>query len=180
MDVQFELNKLLDELQQQVPFKNGSLFVIGASTSEVSGNRIGQQGSEQLAQDLFQAFEAFREQTGVHLVFQCCEHLNRALVIEREVAERLQLQEVHAIPVRNAGGAMAAHAYKQFNDPVLVEWISAHAGIDIGDTFIGMHLKEVVVPIRLSKNQLGSAHVTYATTRPKRIGGERAVYQLSE
>ncbi|MBM7840643.1 uncharacterized protein (TIGR01440 family) [Alkalihalobacillus xiaoxiensis] len=180
MRIEAELGTLLNEFQQQAPLKKGSLFVIGASTSEVGGGQIGQQGSEQLAKELYAAFKAFQQQTGVHLVFQCCEHLNRALVVEREVAESFQLQEVFAVPVRNAGGAMAAHAYRQFDDPVLIESISAHAGVDIGDTFIGMHLKEVVVPLRLSRNQLGSAHVTYATTRPKRIGGERAVYHLSE
>src|SRR5690606_9163932 len=111
--------------------------------------------------------------------YQCCEHLNRALVVERTAAERYGLEIVHAVPVPRAGGSMAAFAYKQLERPCLAESIQAHAGIDIGDTFIGMHLKRVAVPIRPSIATSGEARVTMAFTRPKLIGGARAVYEDS-
>lgn len=180
MELQMALTSLLDEFRAQVPELTNKLFIVGASTSEVTGGKIGKQGSVVIAQELYTALSQFKKDTGVHLVFQCCEHLNRAIVMERCLAEEKGLPEVAAIPVREAGGAMAAYAFKQMNDPVLVERISCDLGIDIGDTFIGMHLKEVVIPIRLSKKELGQAHVTFASTRPKRIGGERAVYKISE
>ena len=119
---------------------------------------------------------AFQAKTGVGLAFQCCEHLNRALVLPREIAEERGYDEVSVVPVRKAGGSMATYAYQQIKDPVVVEHIQAEAGIDIGDTFIGMHLKHVAVPIRTSIKEIGYAHVTLAKTRPKLIGGERAVY----
>ncbi|WP_054705812.1 TIGR01440 family protein [Bacillus sp. JCM 19041] len=180
MGFQVALTSLLEEFSDQLPELKNKLFVVGASTSEVVGGKIGKQGSVEIAQELYAALRQFEKKTGVHLVFQCCEHLNRAIVIERRLAEEKGLPEVAAIPVREAGGAMAAYAFNQMGDPVLVERISCDLGIDIGDTFIGMHLKEVAIPIRLSKKELGQAHVTFASTRPKRIGGERAVYKISE
>lgn len=171
--------EMLKEFHQTVELRAGHILVIGCSTSEVAGEHIGTAGSEQIAEAIFQELDQLRRETGIELAFQCCEHLNRALVVEEEVAYRLNLEIVAAVPVRKAGGSMAAHAYQQMEHPVLVESISAHAGIDIGDTFIGMHLKRVAVPIRLSRHQLGQAHVTFAKTRPKLIGGERAVYTRS-
>lgn len=114
------------------------------------------------------------------MAFQCCEHLNRALVVEKELAIRERLEEVSVVPVPQAGGAMAAFAYRHLQDPTVVEFIKADAGIDIGDTFIGMHLKHVAVPVRVSVKTLGEAHVTLAKTRPKLIGGPRAVYDTVE
>ncbi len=171
-----ELQVLLTELQEQAQFKAGQLFLIGCSTSEVAGGRIGTAGTDEAAAVLYEVFESFAKQTGVHLSFQCCEHLNRSVVIERTVAERFGYDEVAAIPVRTAGGAMAAYAFNQ-KDHVLVEFVKADGGIDIGDTFIGMHLKHVAVPVRTSRNSVGMAHVTMAKTRPKLIGGPRAIYE---
>jgi uncharacterized protein (TIGR01440 family) len=171
-----ELQVLLTELHEQAQFKAGQLFLVGCSTSEVAGGRIGTAGTDETAAVLYETFESFAKQTGVHLAFQCCEHLNRAVVVERAAAEKFGYDEVAAVPVRTAGGAMAAYAFNQ-KDCVLVEFVKADGGIDIGDTLIGMHLKHVAVPVRTSGNRVGAAHVTMAKTRPKLIGGTRAVYE---
>jgi len=168
--------QLLTEFQQQAQLSKTHLLVIGCSTSEVAGNRIGTGGTLEIAEALFSELQTFQAQTGVSLAIQCCEHLNRALVVERETAEKRGFEIVSVIPVQKAGGSFATYAYGQMTDPVVVEFITADAGIDIGDTFIGMHLKHVAVPIRTSINRIGNAHVTMAKTRPKLIGGERAVY----
>ncbi|MEQ6377006.1 TIGR01440 family protein [Bacillaceae bacterium S4-13-58] len=175
-----DLEAILQEWVDLNHSQEGDLFVIGCSTSEISGHRIGSSGSEEIARDLFGAFSSFQKKTGVELAFQCCEHLNRALVVEKKTMKERGLTQVSAVPVPKAGGSMASFAYRHMADPVLVETIEADAGIDIGDTFIGMHLKRVAVPIRLKKKQIGKAHVTMAKTRPKLIGGERAVYTLDQ
>ncbi|WP_449620802.1 TIGR01440 family protein [Robertmurraya sp. Marseille-Q9965] len=175
LEQQFE--KILDDFQQQVAFKKNQVFVVGCSTSEVIGQKIGTAGSLEVAEMIFTQLQALQEKTAIQLAFQCCEHLNRAIVIERETAEARGLEEVTVVPVRRAGGAMATYAYRHFQDPVVVEHIRAEAGIDIGDTLIGMHLKHVAVPVRVSLKSLGNAHITLATTRPKLIGGVRAVYE---
>ncbi len=167
---------ILEDFKQQVGLLQDQVIVIGCSTSEVIGERIGTAGTKEVAEMIFEELSTLFKETGTHLAFQCCEHLNRAIVIEREVAKKLLLEEVTVIPVRTAGGAMATYAYQNFLDPVVVEFIRADAGIDIGDTFIGMHLKHVAVPIRAKERKLGHAHVTMAKTRPKLIGGTRAVY----
>ncbi|MEK4201792.1 TIGR01440 family protein [Cytobacillus sp. FSL K6-0265] len=168
---------ILTEFTQQVSLHGDKLIVIGCSTSEVMSNRIGTAGSVDVAEIIFSELMNLQKQTNVQIAFQCCEHLNRAIVLERASARKDNLEEVSVVPIRKAGGAMATYAFQHLNDPVVVEHIKADAGIDIGDTFIGMHLKHVVVPIRISLNELGGAHVTLATTRPKLIGGERAIYQ---
>jgi uncharacterized protein (TIGR01440 family) len=154
------------------------LLVIGVSTSEVLGHRIGTAGTTDTAEQIYAGVEAVRREVGFIPVYQCCEHLNRALVIERAAAERYGLDIVGAVPVPKAGGSMAAYAYRQLESACLVETVQAHAGIDIGDTFIGMHLKRVAVPVRPTVRSIGEAHVTMAVTRPKLIGGSRAVYEL--
>ncbi|TWG32066.1 uncharacterized protein (TIGR01440 family) [Geobacillus sp. C56-T2] len=169
---------VLRAFREQVPLGRGDLVVIGCSTSEVLGERIGTAGSMDVAAMLFAELEAWRRDTGIALAFQCCEHLNRALVVERETAKTHGLEIVSVVPVPKAGGAMAAYAYRQFADPVVVETIRADAGIDIGHTLIGMHLKPVAVPVRVPIKHVGSACVTLAKTRPKLIGGARAVYSL--
>ncbi len=171
-----QTESILSEFQQQAQLGKKDTFVIGCSTSEVGGGKIGTSGTFAAAEMIFDALQNFRKETGVSLAFQCCEHLNRALVVERETAERLSLEMVSVIPVRHAGGAMATYAFEHLSGPVVVEFIKADAGIDIGDTLIGMHLKHVAVPIRTAGNQIGNAHVTMAKTRHKLIGGERAVY----
>lgn len=164
------------EIAGAAGLRQGQLLVIGVSTSEVLGQRIGTSGTMETAETIYAGIEAVRREIGFYPVFQCCEHLNRALVIEREAAERYGLELVSAVPVRKAGGSMAAYAYRALSDACLVETVQAHAGIDIGDTFIGMHLKRVAVPVRPSIRAIGAAHLTMAFTRPKLIGGERAVY----
>ncbi|MEH7389787.1 TIGR01440 family protein [Bacillus sp. JJ1474] len=172
-----QLTDIIQDFSEQVSLDQRHIFVIGCSTSEVAGKRIGTAGTEQVAEMIFSKLKSFSEKTGVALAFQCCEHLNRALVIERQTAERNSLDEVTVVPVRTAGGAMATYAFEHFEDPVMVEHIKADAGIDIGDTFIGMHMKHVAVPIRTAQKSVGDAHVTLAKTRPKLIGGVRAVYE---
>ncbi|AKS39628.1 hypothetical protein NP92_02335 [Anoxybacillus gonensis] len=171
-----EWQTALAEFRAQVPLTDKDVVVIGCSTSEVIGEKIGTAGTMDVAAMLFQELKRWHDETGVQLAFQCCEHLNRALVVERQTAVTKQLEIVTVIPVRHAGGAMAAYAYTQFRDPVVVEHIRADAGIDIGATLIGMHLKHVAVPVRTSIKQIGHAVLTFAKTRPKLIGGERAVY----
>ncbi|MCM3668776.1 TIGR01440 family protein [Mesobacillus maritimus] len=172
-----ELQLLLSEFDEQVGFKPNQVLVIGCSTSEIIGEKIGTAGTEEAAAFVFRQLKELQAKTKVQLAFQCCEHLNRALVVERETAEKLQLEEVTVIPVRKAGGAMATYAYHQFTDPVVVEFIKADAGIDIGSTLIGMHIKHVAVPVRVSRKTVGQAYVTLAKSRPKLIGGSRAVYE---
>lgn len=170
------MKTILTEFQNAAQLSAGDLFVIGCSTSEVMGKKIGTSGTSDVAEMIFSEVVKFSEQTGVHLAFQCCEHLNRALVIEKEVALKRNFEIVSVVPVPSAGGAMAAYAYGHLKNPVVVEYVKAEAGIDIGDTLIGMHLKAVAVPVRTSIRQIGHAHVNLAKTRPKLIGGERAVY----
>jgi uncharacterized protein (TIGR01440 family) len=178
--VKQQLSKLLSELQELVEITSDHVLVIGCSTSEVSGKRIGTSGTVEVAEAIFDSFKKFQDETGVQLAFQCCEHLNRALVVQRKTAKSLSLDEVTVVPVRSAGGALASHAYRNWEDAVIVEFIKADVGIDIGDTLIGMHLKHVAVPLRTSVKQVGQAHITVAKTRPKLIGGQRAVYSLEE
>ena len=174
-----DLNDILESFFKQIDLTSSSLVVVGCSTSEVIGKRIGTAGSSEVAEMVFSLMTKYQAQIGFQLAFQCCEHLNRALVVERETASDRRLEEVAVIPVRHAGGAMATYAFGQMNEPVMVETIKADAGIDIGETLIGMHLKHVAVPIRTDQKTVGEARVTLAKTRPKLIGGPRAVYELT-
>ena len=176
-ELQKSLSQLLSEIEQQVPFREHQLFVVGCSTSEVLGKRIGTAGAMDVAQVLYNEINVFAKKHGLYLVFQGCEHINRALTMEAAAAEKYHLEPVHVVPVNTAGGSMSAYAYTQLENPVVVEAVQAHAGLDIGQTLIGMHLKAVVVPIRTSVKMLGEAVVTVATTRPKLIGGVRAQYK---
>lgn len=175
-----ELNSILTEFNEQVQLKKEQILVVGCSTSEIIGKRIGTAGTDEVAEMVFRQLRELQSKTDIQLAFQCCEHLNRAIVIERETAEKKQLEEVTVIPVRNAGGAMAAYAYQNLNDAVVVEFIKADAGIDIGDTLIGMQMKHVAVPVRVRQKSIGHAHVNLAKTRPKLIGGARAVYEQTK
>ncbi|MCQ6274608.1 TIGR01440 family protein [Bacillus sp. V3B] len=172
--------QILTEFGQQAGLGKQHVLVIGCSTSEVCGGKIGTSGTSEVAEVLFTELQKFHKDYGVALAFQCCEHLNRALVVERETAEKYFLEIVSVVPVRKAGGAMATYAFEHMVDPVVVEFIKADAGIDIGDTLIGMHLKHVAVPIRTSTHSIGKAHVTMAKVRSKLIGGERAVYEVTK
>lgn len=178
--VKQQMTTLLSELKEQVTLTSDHILVIGCSTSEVSGKKIGTSGTMEVAEVLFNSIKEFQDETGVQLAFQCCEHLNRALVVQKATAKQLLLEEVTVTPVRTAGGALASYAYRNLENAVIVEFIKADAGIDIGDTLIGMHLKHVAVPLRTSIKQVGQAHISVAKTRPKLIGGERAIYSLEE
>ncbi|WP_083205544.1 TIGR01440 family protein [Bacillus sp. FJAT-27264] len=158
----------------------GKILVVGVSTSEVAGARIGTGGALAVAEQLLEGITQVADELGFHPVYQCCEHLNRALVMERSLLEALGLQEVAAMPIPGAGGSMATAAYRSMKDPVLAETVQAHAGIDIGETLIGMHLRRVAVPFRPSLRYIGEARVNAAWSRPALIGGERAVYRTQE
>ncbi|TFB19298.1 TIGR01440 family protein [Filobacillus milosensis] len=175
--IQEEIHVIMNQWKEEQIVKPKRLFILGCSTSEIAGERIGTSGSTEIAEAIYDELKAFQKDTGVELAFQCCEHLNRAIVVERHVQERIGLDEVNAVPHPKAGGSMAWHAYKSFDDPVLVETIRADYGMDLGDTLIGMHLKQVAVPLRFKQNSVGAAHANFAYTRPKLIGGERAMYQ---
>jgi uncharacterized protein (TIGR01440 family) len=169
---------VLLELLEAGQIRQGSIVVIGTSTSEVLGHRIGTRGTEDVARGIYEGVRRVRQRFGFYPAFQCCEHLNRALVVERELLDRYPLLEpVTVVPVAKAGGSMAAYAYRTFGDPLVVESIQAHAGLDIGGTLIGMHLRPVAVPVRPSIRMLGQAHLQMAYSRPKLIGGARAVYE---
>lgn len=176
-DITTSMDAVVEEWANKDYLQEGDLFVIGCSTSEVAGKHIGTSGSEEVAERIFAALQKLEEETGVQLAFQCCEHLNRALVVDYETAVEHGLTEVSVIPHRDAGGAMATHAYEHLNSSIVVEDIQARAGIDIGETMIGMHLQKVAVPLRMKETHVGSARITGAFTRPKLIGGTRAVYE---
>lgn len=171
---------VLADLEKMMKFTVDHILVIGTSTSEVIGQHIGTSGTKEVAEEIFRALLCFQQKTGVQLAFQCCEHLNRALVVEEKTQRQYNLEQVSVIPVPKAGGSMAAFAYNNFESPKVVEFIKADAGIDIGATLIGMHLKHVAVPVRSQLKKIGEAHVTLAVTRPKLIGGARAVYELQK
>ena len=144
-----ELELILQEFHHTVGLKPGQLMVVGCSTSEVIGEKIGTAGSFDVAEMIFRQLRKLQEETGIQLAFQCCEHLNRALVVDRKTALERGLEEVSVVPFRKAGGAMATYAHEHLNDPVVVEFLKADAGMDIGQTLIGMHLKHVAVPVRV-------------------------------
>lgn len=167
---------LIEEFIETAKLKKNDVLVIGCSSSEIVGSNIGKGSSLEAAQAVFNAIYPVLFGKGIYLACQCCEHLNRAIIIERDVAERKNLEIVNVLPQPKAGGSFATSAYNAFQDPVAVEHIKADAGIDIGDTIIGMHLKDVAVPVRLSVRKIGQANVVCARTRAKFIGGERAHY----
>lgn len=172
-----DIKQLLDELMAIDFFKRGELCVIGCSTSEVIGERIGTHSSDEVAQELYAAFQEVSRQTGVEFCFQGCEHINRAITMERKTADRLQLERVSVVPVKGAGGSMSATAYRLMDSPVVTEHVQADCGIDIGQTLIGMHIKHVQIPVRTATKHIGAAVVTIAAHRPKLIGGPRAQYE---
>lgn len=164
------------EIFENTSLKKGDVFVIGCSSSEVLGSKIGKGSSFEAASIIFNTIYPKLRERGIYLAAQCCEHLNRALVIERECAEKYGYDAVSVIPQPKAGGSFATLTYENMESPVVVEHIRAHAGLDIGLTLIGMHLRDVAVPLRLSINKIGEASIVCAYTRPKFIGGTRATY----
>lgn len=171
-----QVNKAVLELIDAARLKKGDILVVGCSSSEIVGGKIGHDSSLEAAEAVFAGLYPVLKEKGIYLAAQCCEHLNRAIIIERECALAHGLEIVNVVPQKKAGGSFATTAYKSFERPVAVEFVKADAGMDIGSTLIGMHLKHVAVPIRLSVNKIGSANVTFARTRPKCIGGIRAIY----
>lgn len=166
-----------EELIKTADLKKGDIFVVGCSSSEVGGYKIGSHSVKEIAEAVFDGIYPSLKEKGIYLATQCCEHLNRAIVVERELAERKNLEIVAVVPHPTAGGSFSETAYRKFEDAVCVEFIKADAGIDIGGTLIGMHLKHVAVPVRLSIQKIGNAPIVCARTRPKFIGGERAMYK---
>lgn len=174
-----QAQRAVAELCDAAHLRPGALFVVGCSSSEVIGERIGTHTSMDVAGALYEGIASELKERGVFLAAQCCEHLNRALVVERTVLERYDLEQVNAIPQPNhAGGAFASVTWNRMADPVLVESLSARAdaGIDIGGTLIGMHIHPVVVPVRISIDRIGEASILCARRRPKYVGGQRAIY----
>ena len=166
-----------EELLAAARLERGDIFVVGCSSSEIVGGRIGHASSLEAAQAVFAGIYPALQERGIWLAAQCCEHLNRALVLERDCARQYGYDPVCVIPQPKAGGSFATTAWKSFTAPVAVEHIRAHAGLDIGGTMIGMHLRDVAVPVRLSLDHIGQAILRCARTRPKLIGGSRAVYE---
>ncbi len=165
-----------EELVAAAKLKAGDLFVVGCSSSEITGSKIGTDSKPETADEVFRGVYEVLKAKGIYLAAQCCEHLNRALVVEGDYAEKHGIETVNAVPQPKAGGSFGTAAYKGFARPVLVETVQASAGLDIGGTLIGMHLKKVAVPVRLSLDHIGNAILLAARTRPKFVGGSRAVY----
>ena len=172
-----EATEIIEELIETANMKPGQIMVIGCSSSEIAAHTIGRYSSKEVGETVFNALNNVAKKHQIYLAAQCCEHLNRAIIIEEEAAEKYGLEMVNVKPQLKAGGSFSVAAWNNFAAPCAVEKIQAHAGIDIGDTLIGMHLRSVAVPVRTKKNSIGSAHVVCARTRLKFIGGERAIYQ---
>ena len=176
-EITLQARTVVTELLEQANMRPGSLLVIGCSSSEMVGKRIGKGSSMEAAQAAFRGIYPVLQERGIHLAVQCCEHLNRAIIMESSVAEAKGYEIVNVMPQPHAGGSFAVTAWNNFENPVAVETIQADAGLDIGGTLIGMHLRRVAVPVRVSLDHIGDAIILCARTRPKYIGGPRAIYQ---
>ena len=176
-EIKQQARQALLELLEVAGLKAGDLLVIGCSSSEVVGERIGKGSSMEAAQAVFAGVYPVLKERGIYLAAQCCEHLNRALILEQAAAEKFGYEPVNVRPWAHAGGSFATTVWENLETPCAVEHIRAKAGMDIGDTLIGMHLKEVAVPVRLGVKKIGQANLVCARTRPRFIGGERARYQ---
>ena len=172
--IYMQTTAVIKELCDKAGLKRGDIVVVGCSTSEVLGAKIGTNSNPDTAKEIFDALYNFLKERGIYLAIQCCEHLNRAIIVEHAAVPNAEI--VNVVPQPKAGGSLATQAYRGFEEPVAVEEIKADAGIDIGFTLIGMHLKKVAVPVRLENNRIGEAMIVAARTRPKFIGGARAVY----
>ena len=171
-----QAERAVRELLEVSKLQPGDLLVIGCSSSEIMGERIGKGSSMEAAQAVYEGIAPVLEEKGILLAAQCCEHLNRALIVERSTAEKFGYEPVNVRPWAHAGGSFATTVWEHMEQPAAVEHVRAHAGMDIGDTLIGMHLREVAVPVRLSIRKIGEASLVCARTRPRFIGGERARY----
>ncbi|MBO5145888.1 MAG: TIGR01440 family protein [Lachnospiraceae bacterium] len=172
-----DAKRVVREFLEQAQLRKGNLVVIGCSTSEIAAHGIGSYSNAELGEAVFLAMYEELMNAGLSVAAQCCEHLNRALIMEEADAQRFGYEAVNVVPQPKAGGSFATAAWKHLQAPTAVEHIQAHAGIDIGDTLIGMHLKSVAVPVRIEHPVIGGAHIVCARTRAKYIGGERAHYK---
>ena len=171
-----DTKKVVLELLEVANLEEGDILVVGCSSSEVASHQIGSFSSKDIGAAIFNTIYEITNERGLYLATQCCEHLNRALIVEKECAKSYNLPIVNVVPQLKAGGSFSTAAYAGFKNAVAVENIQAHAGIDIGDTLIGMHLRPVAVPVRTEQKAIGNAHIVCARTRYKYIGGERAAY----
>ena len=176
-DIRKETKTVITELLDAAKLEEGNILVVGCSSSEIVGEHIGKGSSPETANVVFEEIYSVLKERNIYLAAQCCEHLNRAIIIEKACAERYGYEIVNVKPQPKAGGSFATAAYNNFDKPVAVEHIKAHAGIDIGGTLIGMHLKDVAVPVRVSLKKIGEANIICARTRAKFIGGSRAIYE---
>ena len=175
-DLGDQARQVLEELMEVARLKPGQILVVGCSSSEIDSFKIGSHSNGDIGMVVYTALNEECRPLGIYLAAQCCEHLNRAVVLERAAAEKYGYEPVCAVPWLHGGGSFAMAAYYGLEDAVTVERVQAHAGIDIGDVLIGMQLKAVAVPVRVSQKMIGDAHVVCARTRPKYIGGERTHY----
>ncbi len=176
MTIREQAAKAAEQLLDAANAKAGQILVVGCSSSEIAGGSIGHASAPEVANEVYAAIAAACAGREIYLAAQCCEHLNRALIVERECAEKYGLEQVCVLPQPKAGGSFATAAWAGMHEPVAVEFIKAHMGMDIGGTLIGMHLRHVAVPVRIVQNTIGCASVLCARTRPKFVGGSRAVY----
>ena len=176
-EIEQQTQQAVSQVLEQAKLKMGDVFVIGCSTSEVGGEKIGSASSMDIADAIYRGAYGVLESHGIYLAAQCCEHLNRAIILERQAAESCGYEPVNVLPQPKAGGSFATTCWQNFVEPVAVEHIRANAGMDIGGTLIGMHLKEVAVPVRIEQKTIGEANILCARTRLKFIGGVRAHYQ---
>lgn len=175
--VEQEAARAAQELAEAARLHRGQIVVVGCSTSEVVGHQVGSWSTPEVADAIFRGLSGVFTPMGVYLAAQCCEHLNRALILDEAAAEKFGYEIVNVRPWAHAGGSFATALWERLERPTAVEHIRAKAGIDIGGTLIGMHLKKVAVPVRLSISRIGEAPIICARTRPRFIGGERARYQ---
>ena len=175
-EIREKAEALVLEVLEQAGLKEGSVFVVGCSSSTVCGQGYGKASSMDIAQALFDGIYPKLRERGIYLAAQCCEHLNRAIITSECVAQKQNREIVNVVPQPKAGGSFATITYNTVDDPVAVEHIKADAGIDIGGTMIGMHMHNVVVPMRISLRKIGEAPIICARHRPKYVGGQRAIY----
>ena len=175
-EIKLQSEQAVAEILSAARLENGDIFVVGCSSSEIIGKKLGTASSFEVAKAVFEGIYPVLEKNGIYLAAQCCEHLNRAIITDLDLARKLRLQRVNVIPQPKAGGSFATATYMSLKNPCAVESISAQAGIDIGGVLIGMHLCQTVVPLRISFDKIGEAPIICARTRPKFVGGERAIY----
>ncbi len=177
-EIKLEIERSVRELIDIAKLEEEDIFVVGCSSSEIAAHKIGTYSSEEIGKAVLSTIKSVCDEKGIFLAAQCCEHLNRAVIVEKKCAQRYGLTRVNVVPVLKAGGSFGTAAYNGFENAYAVESLErkASAGMDIGDTFIGMHMRDVVVPVRVHTDRIGNAHVTFARTRAKFVGGDRAVY----